>query len=121
MLFRSTVEANKSTGSFNTLADGTGGDYAVGELASDVKLKNIKVGSVLKFYAGTGKYFDNNRVIQSGTPSKQGETEYIYSKVVSLDGDGVYDLTELSVYNVGAVVLNDILPTGAQVVEIIPA
>ena len=76
---QATVEANKSTGSFNTLADGTGGDYAVGELASDVKLKNIKVGSVLKFYAGSGKYFDNNRVIQSGTPSKQGETEYIYS------------------------------------------
>jgi hypothetical protein len=93
----------------------------VGPLASDANLKNIKEGSILKFYAGAGKYFDNNRQIQTGTVSKEGETQYIYSTVVSLAGDGVYDLSELTVYKIGAVVLNDLVPTGAEVVQIIPA
>lgn len=118
---QSTIESNKSSGMFNNAIDGLGADYAVGPLASDTYLKNIKVGSVIKFYAGVGKYFDNNRVIQTGTITNEGEVTYIYATVVSLDGDGVYDTTELSVYKVGPVVFNDIIPTGAQVVEIIPS
>jgi hypothetical protein len=118
---QATTESNKSTGSFNALIDGTGAPYAIGELASDANLKNIKVGSLVKFWAGSGKYFDNNRQIQTGTVSLEGETEYIYSTVLSINGDGIYDQTELQVYGVGPVVLNDIIPTGAKVVQIIPA
>ena len=93
----------------------------IGSYSSTDYRNLLVVGALLKFDAGSGKYFDINRVIQTGTPSKEGESRYIYSAINSVVKDGVYSPDELTAYGVGPVTINDVIPSTAQVVEIIPA
>ena len=106
-----------TTGYFKDLSSA----IEIGSYASLDEFKALVPGAVVKFYAGAGKYFDVNRVIQSGTPSKEGESEYIYSYIRTVDADGKYSAEELASYGVGPVVINDVIPTDAVAVEVIPA
>lgn len=84
-------------------------------------MSHVTTGAILKFNAGPGNYFDINRQIQAGTPSSEGEETVIYSTPLSINEDGVFSVSELDVYGEGPVVLNQVIPTGAVLEEIIPA
>ena len=119
-----TIEANKSTGYFidsSNLSPQPIGDYVAPTSAKYF----LREGSIIKFYAGDGKYFNANRVITEGVPSAEGENQYIYATITSVDVDGVYNDLELAYKQVGPVALNEIIPGDsingyAIVQEIIP-
>jgi hypothetical protein len=70
-------------------------------------LKYIVPGSLIKFTAGTGKYFNAQNVIKTGSVTYAGDREYIYTTVVSTAAGNVIRLS------------HD-LPQGALISEIIP-
>lgn len=84
-------------------------------------LKYVRVGAVVKLSAGTGKYFDNQNNIKTGTPTYSGDKEFLYTSVVSVTGDGSNGgLGNLS-NGVGPITLAGKVPTGAKVVAIFPS
>lgn len=89
------------------LLDIEGQAVAVGENSSDNK-RYILPYSMLRFFAGAGKYFTAGGRIVSGQPTKDTDQKYIYATVVSVD----YDNRRLS--------LNQHVPDGAMLDEIIP-
>lgn len=112
---QSSVGTNLTTGYFTNV----GGDpqQIGGYVGSDRKY--ILPGALIKVSAGAGKYFDAGNYLKTGTPSKEGErTEFFASvKSVITDGtnQGLGDLTD----GTGPVSLNDIVPTGAVISEIV--
>lgn len=76
---RSTASSNSSTG---YLVNGSSTRYQIG-LGVASNLKYVTTGSLLKFTAGTGKFFDAQNQIQTGTPLYSGETTYLWAAVVS--------------------------------------
>ena len=76
---RSTASSNSSTGYF---VNGSNTQYQIG-LGVSNNLKYITTGALLKFTAGTGKYFDAQNQIQTGTPVYTNETTYLWAAVVS--------------------------------------
>ena len=102
---RSSASSNSSTGYFypNT-------SYATPSqigLGVSNNLKYVTTGSLLKFTAGNGNYFDAQNQIQTGTPVYTGESAYIWAAVVSA--------------NTGAPVqLSQNIPSGAVLSDIIP-
>jgi hypothetical protein len=71
-------------------------------------LKYIVPGSLIKFSAGTGKYFNAQNVIKTGTVTYAGDREYIFTTVVSTAAGN-------------SIRLSHDLPTAALITEIIPA
>lgn len=69
-------------------------------------LKYVTVGSILKFNAGEGKYFDAQNQIRTGSPTLEGDRQYIYAGTMNAD--------------VTIVTLSAFVPDGAILEEIIP-
>jgi hypothetical protein len=109
---QNTQDTNRSTGYFQ---DADGVSYAVGGFTNTI-LKFVAAGAVCKFTAPAGSYFDKNNYIVSGTPSALGDKTYIWTKVISVNGNG----KEVSVQGVGPIVFNDIIPPSAILTEIKP-
>ena len=76
---RSTASSNSSTG---YLVDGSSTQYQTG-LGVSSNLKYVTTGALLKFTAGTGKFFDAQNQIRTGTPLYPGENLYLWAAVVS--------------------------------------
>jgi len=71
----------------------------------------VRAGSLLKFRAPTGYYFDKDNLIRLGNPTEPGSKSFIWTKVVSVNGDG----TEVAANGTGPVVFNDIVPSAPSV------
>jgi hypothetical protein len=69
-------------------------------------LKYATVGSIIKFSAGPGNYFNKQNQIVTGTPGVDGDRLYIHSGIMNVNG--IY------------VTLGQKLPDGAVIAEIIP-
>jgi hypothetical protein len=69
-------------------------------------LKYVTTGSIIKFSAGVGQYFDVQGQIRTGTPTIEGDRLYIYAGVMNAD--------------VTLVTLSQLIPDGALLEEIIP-
>ena len=112
-----TTDTNQSTGYF-TSASGLRSELGT-FTASTLKL--IKSGSLIKFTPPTGKYFntDNNNVLvdipSTGIVPPKGKT-YLWTKVVSVVDNG----TETQDDGTGPVLFNDIIPSNARLVQIVP-
>lgn len=82
-------------------------------------LRSVSVGSLLKFQAPNGFYFntlDNNNLI---SVNDYGTTKYIYCKVVSVSGDGTNGGSGILIDGTGTIKLNNIIPDTSQLVSII--
>ena len=75
--------------------------------------KFIKVNSLLKFEAPAGFHFLDGELV-SGAPDFRGGTTYKWTKVVSVYEDG----TDIKEDGTGPIVLNDVIPSDAKLVEI---
>jgi len=115
---RETNQSNGSTGYYKNIGDValTIGNY----VAPSSNRYYLRVGALVKYWAGAGNYFNLNRQITAGSPMEDGESEYLWATIRSVDVDGAYDQDELDFKQQGPVIINEIIPTGAEIVQIIP-
>ena len=113
---QSTSTTNQSTGYFKNAA---GNPIAVGSIASG-NTKYIANGALIKFEAPSGLYFDANNKLKAGTPTGANEKLVIWATVTSLTGDGTNFGDGNLADGSGPVALNNFLPTGADITEVIP-
>jgi len=115
--YQSTTLANETTGYFVNAA---GVPIPIGTTVTTL-FKYAVVGSLIKFVAPTGYYFDRNNRLVQGTATRADETTVIWAAPQAIVGDGynngVGNLTSGS----GPVTINNFVPTGAIVDSIIPA
>jgi hypothetical protein len=116
---------NKTTGYFVDddpieNADEDLGKLQVGRFVTDT-LRFIRPGALLKIEAPSGKYFDSNNNLRVGTKSRPGDRLYFYASVVTVLDDGTNQGKGILDDGRGPVTLNEIVPMGALVSEIIPA
>ena len=106
---QSTVIANGSTGYFY---DSEGRILQVGNFVSGSH-RYIVPGSIVRFSAGSGKYFDARNRIQTGTPSKAGDKFYIYAAVEQVLADGTNAGQGNLASGTGPITVNQEVPHGA--------
>lgn len=97
--------------------------YRVGSAYTTTNLKYIRPGCLVKFVAPTGYYFDKNNLnkLVSGYATTPGAAESIWAKIVSVVDDGTATGTGVLSTGFGPIVLNDTVPTGAIITQIMPA
>lgn len=116
-----TSDTNQSTGFFRPQTATQ--PYAVGNFTS-TDLKYIEPGALVRFIAPLGQYFDSsNSNILANIPSAgvplNGKT-VIWTKIVSVTGDGTANNTGTLSTGFGPIILNDVIPSTAIVSKIIP-
>jgi hypothetical protein len=108
---------NGSTGSFRTISSGQ--LIQIGHVTTS-NAKYIRVGSIIKFSAPAGKYFNAQNKLATGTPIQAGDNQFLYAAVTQAIGDGTAGGTGTFSDGTGPVMLNQYVPTGAVVDQIIP-
>lgn len=115
---QSTTLTNETTGYFYLQANAAA-VVPVGAAASNAA-RFVQPGSLVKFTAPVGQYFDKNNRLRPGTPAQADEKLDIWATVIALVSDG----TNAGLGNLdngtGPVTLNDFVPTGAVPTQVIP-
>ena len=85
--------------------------YKVGQFTA-TDLKYVEAGSLIKFIAPAGFYFDttNNNALIQGNATAYGSTTYIWAEIVSVSGDGTANGTGVLSTGLGPIVINEIIP-----------
>ena len=94
----------------------------VGNLNTATNLKYLSVGSMVKFSAPVGYYFDtnaNNKLIYVGNPSN-GQVQSLWATVVSVIADGTAAGIGTLSNGSGPIVLDTVISSGAILSQIIP-
>jgi len=113
---QSTTLANETTGYFQSAA---GNPIAVGTYSSTV-FQYVVVGSLIKFVAPDGYYFDSNNRIKKGKLTRPEDHTEIWASPTAVVGDGYNNgIGNLSTGQ-GPITLNNFVPSGAIVDTIIP-
>jgi hypothetical protein len=115
--YQSTTLANETTGYFVNAA---GAPIPIGNSVTTI-FKYAVVGSLIKFVAPTGYYFDRNNRLVQGTPVRADETTVIWAAPQQIVGDGYNNGVGNLSSGSGPVTINNFVPTGAIVDSIIPA
>jgi hypothetical protein len=116
--YSNTIDTNQSTG---YIGDGNG-PYQLGAITGN-NLRFVTPGALLKFTAIADHYFNksNNNEMLPGNATSANSTTSLWVKVVSVAGDGTAGNTGVLLDGSGPVILNDIIPPGAILSEVIPA
>lgn len=80
-------------------------------------LKLVKIGASIKFQAPDGKHFTPEGTLKDGAANYLGSTSYKWVKIVNVNGNGTLNNNDGS----GPVLVNDVIPTDALLVEIRPS
>ena len=112
-----TKEVNQTTGYFVNRIDST--LLKVGTYTNNT-LKYIFSGALVKFTAPTGFHFMPNGTLMAGPPDHPGATNFKWSKVVKITGDGTNAGRGTLSTGQGPLVFNDIIPTDAVISQIVP-
>ena len=109
-----TIDTNQNTGYFTNTV---GTRSQLGRFTAST-LKLLKAGTLVKFTAPAGKYFQskNNNALITGTANVAGAVTYKWTKIISVIGDGTITNED----GTGPVILNDNIPAGSKLAEIIP-
>ena len=107
-----TTSTNRSTGFF---IDSDSVRQPVGSFTAN-SLRLIEPGALIKFTAPTGYHFMPDGTLMIGDADHLGASTYKWTKVVSVYGNG----TQIDSSSAGALVLNDIIPEGATLTQIVP-
>jgi len=108
---------NGSTGSFRTISAGQ--LIQIGHVTTS-NAKYIRVGSIIKFRSPDGQYFNSQNKLVTGTPTHAGDATLLYAAVTQAIGDGTAGGTGTFSDGSGPIMLNQYVPTGAVVDQIIP-
>jgi hypothetical protein len=79
-------------------------------------LQYLVPGAMLKFESPTGFHFMEDGSLMAGAADHPGSTTYKWVKVISVNGPGI----DNTIDGLGAISLNDIIPSGAVLTEIKP-
>jgi hypothetical protein len=112
----STSQAGSATGYF---VNSSGNPVAINGTTSS-NARYITVGSLVKFAAPAGYYFDVNNRLQVGSPTLADEKLTIWASPLEIYLDGTNQGAGNFPSGLGPVVLNDYVPTGAIAVQVIP-
>jgi hypothetical protein len=109
-----TIDTNQNTGYFT---NSVGTRSQLGTFTAST-LKLLKPGTLVKFIAPAGKYFqsNNNNTLETGAADVAGAVTYKWTKIISVVGDG----TATNADGTGPVLLNDNIPEGSLLTQIIP-
>ena len=113
---QSTTLANETTGYFKNAA---GTPVPLGIYASN-NMKYVQTGSLIKFSAPSGYYFDANNRLVLGVPTRTDEKLIIWAAATAIYIDGTNQGLGNFTNGVGPVVLNNYVPTGAICNLVIP-
>jgi len=120
---QSTTLANETTGFFKnavySAARPNGSPIPVGTTTTTA-FKYVTVGSLIKFVAPAGQYFDKNNKLQTGVPTSADQKLEIWASPISIEGSGYNNGLGNLPSGAGPVALNNFVPTGAIVDTIIP-
>jgi hypothetical protein len=118
-----TIDTNQSSG---YIKDNLNIIRKVGVFTSETLLKYFTLGALIKFTAPTINnktyYFDTanqNRLVE-GVADKPNSSSYLWAKATLIQGDGSGAGTGIMPDGSGPIILNDIIPDGAILSEIIP-
>ena len=109
---QSTSDTNRSTG---VLLDVDDTNLTVGTFTAN-SLKYLENGALCKFEAPEGKHFMQDGTLMDGAADHIGSKTYVWTKVIGVTGNG----TEVSATGQGPIVFNEVIPTGAKLIQIIP-
>ena len=110
---QSSTNTNESLG---LLQDIDTNPYTVGSFTAN-SLRLLEAGSMLKFGSPEGKHFmPDGTLMDDGDSDHLGKTTYKWCKVVSVIGNG----TVINEDGIAPIKLNDVIPTGAVLQQIIP-
>ena len=117
-----TTDSNSCTGFIGDFTDKL--PLKLGSYTS-TDLVYFTAGSLVKFTAPTGTYFDTNNLnalvpIVAGTNTPPGCVTYLWAQVVSVSGDGTAKGTGKLDTGFGPVILNQVVPTKAIITQLIP-
>lgn len=113
---QTTTQTNETSGYFTNAG---GLPINVGTSSTSV-FRYAVVGSLVKFRAPTGYYFDRNNRLQLGSPTRADERTEVWASPINVIGDGSNSGQGNLDDGTGPVVLNNFIPTGAIVDTIIP-
>jgi hypothetical protein len=111
-----TSDINQSTGYFKNLIDNSllkVGDYTTNTL------KYAESGSLIKFIPPAGKAFKKGQIVDVD-PSDPDQTDRIWAKVIRTVGDGTNAGRGVLQNGTGPVILNELIPSGAIAIRIVP-
>ena len=112
----STSQAGSATGYF---VNSLGNPIPINGTTSS-NAKYITVGSLVKFAAPAGYYFDANNRLKVGTPTLADEKLTIWASPLEIYLDGTNQGQGNLPSGLGPVVINQYVPTGAIAVQVIP-
>ena len=104
------VTTSTSTGYFKNIIDNS--QLRVGSYSTS-NLKYALINASVKFVPPAGYSFKKGKLVITDTNDAD-QTEYIWTKIVKITGDGSY------VKGLGPITLNEIVPTGAIAQRIVP-
>ena len=120
---QSTTLANETTGYFrNDIISyiwPNGTPIPVGATTTTA-FRYVAVGSLIKFVAPVGYYFDRNNKLQPGTPTAADQKLEIWASPIAIQGAGYNNGLGNLDSGAGPIALNNFVPTGAIVDTIIP-
>jgi hypothetical protein len=116
---QSTALGNTVTGYFKGIQNSQNVPVPVGSTVTN-SLKYIVVGSLIKFAAPTGQYFDSNNRLQTGVPQRANERTTLWASPLNIIGTGDNQGLGNLPSGQGPITLNTFVPTGAVVDTVIP-
>jgi len=108
-----TKDTNLSTGKFSETTISI--DYQVGTFTAS-QLRYVEPGAMVKFIAPEGQHFMEDNSLMAGVADHPNSKDYIWTAVVSVLNDGTINADDGS----GPIVFNDVVPTGAIAVQVLP-
>ena len=119
--YQKSADSNHSTGYVGS-SSVDAKPYQVSTYTS-TDLQFLVLGSLIKFVAPAGKYFNlsNSNALVTGTPTNSNTSTYIWTEVTGIVGDGTASGAGILTTGLGPISLNDVIPTGASIAQIIPA
>jgi len=113
----STTKINQTTGFF--YSESISRPQSVGEFTSSTR-RYIEPGALIKFEAPAGFYFTSDNQLVIGTPTRSNEKSFIWATPVEIIEDGTNFGTGNLPDGVGPITLNERIPSGAIITDIIP-
>ena len=113
---RSTNDTTTCTGFFYNTIDVTQTPVPLGNSQTDSR-KYLRVGSLIKFIAPSGQYFDATNTLVTGTPQISTDRTVIWASIQSVTGTGNSTVL-IAGRQIGAVTLSENIPTGAIASEV---
>ena len=109
-----TTDTNQNTGYFTNASNIK---LQLGTFTAST-LKLLKAGTLIKFEPPAGKHYmmENDNQLMNGPADHLGSSSYKWTKIISVAGDGTTNNAD----GTGPVLLNDNIPQGSKIIQIIP-